>query len=230
MFASAVRCKGRSAWKGKSAPRTLKELSRLTSSRYHRAIFHFVPPVGSSSESWTAAAWNRRNSTYFYNFSSHDSPAEFRRVRTDFMRRSGMRVQERSLTSIPSFIRLRMLVHNGKSYIPVNITPEMVGHKLGEFAPTRKPFSYRCVEWNSSDPSFFNHKYYSDAQLSHTGKPRTSDCFAPSACLFACDTVVVPLALQKKGYYARLQLFLQYRTASTSSDLSALQHSLSTGH
>ncbi|KNZ43780.1 hypothetical protein VP01_986g1, partial [Puccinia sorghi] len=38
---------------------------------------------------------------------------------------------------------LKLLVHNGKEYIPVNISPQMVGHKLGEFSPTRKRFSYK---------------------------------------------------------------------------------------
>jgi len=35
------------------------------------------------------------------------------------------------------------MVHNGKDYIPVTVTEEMVGHKLGEFSPTRKRFTYR---------------------------------------------------------------------------------------
>jgi ribosomal protein S19 len=35
---------------------------------------------------------------------------------------------------------LRFLVHNGMEYLPVTITEEMIGHKLGEFAPTRKRF------------------------------------------------------------------------------------------
>ncbi|WFD25008.1 NAD(+) diphosphatase [Malassezia equina] len=39
--------------------------------------------------------------------------------------------------------RLKFLVHNGKHHLPVTITEEMVGHKLGEFAVTRKKFSYR---------------------------------------------------------------------------------------
>lgn len=37
------------------------------------------------------------------------------------------------------------MVHNGKDYIPVAVTDEMVGHKLGEFSQTRKRFSYRWV-------------------------------------------------------------------------------------
>lgn len=40
----------------------------------------------------------------------------------------------------------RFLVHNGKDYIPVSITQDMIGHKLGEFAPTRKRFYYKCVQ------------------------------------------------------------------------------------
>jgi len=37
------------------------------------------------------------------------------------------------------------MVHNGKEFTPVQITEEMVGHKLGEFSATRKRFSYRYV-------------------------------------------------------------------------------------
>jgi small subunit ribosomal protein S19 len=37
----------------------------------------------------------------------------------------------------PDFIGLTMAVHNGKQFVPVFITENMVGHKLGEFAPTR---------------------------------------------------------------------------------------------
>jgi ribosomal protein S19 len=36
--------------------------------------------------------------------------------------------------------RLKFLVHNGKRYVPLSIIPEMVGHKLGEFAPTKVPY------------------------------------------------------------------------------------------
>ena len=41
--------------------------------------------------------------------------------------------------------RLRFQVHNGKEYHPVTITQDMVGHKLGEFAHTKKRFTYKCV-------------------------------------------------------------------------------------
>jgi hypothetical protein len=37
------------------------------------------------------------------------------------------------------------MVHNGKDYVPVQVTQDMVGHKLGEFAITKKRFTYKCV-------------------------------------------------------------------------------------
>ena len=43
----------------------------------------------------------------------------------------------RSSMITPDFIGLTIAVHNGKQFIPVYITDNMVGHKLGEFAPTR---------------------------------------------------------------------------------------------
>jgi small subunit ribosomal protein S19 len=43
----------------------------------------------------------------------------------------------RRSTILPQFIGLTFQVHNGKTFVPVNVSEEMVGHKLGEFAPTR---------------------------------------------------------------------------------------------
>ncbi len=43
----------------------------------------------------------------------------------------------RSSTITPEFVGHTIAVHNGNKYIPVYITENMVGHKLGEFAPTR---------------------------------------------------------------------------------------------
>jgi small subunit ribosomal protein S19 len=44
----------------------------------------------------------------------------------------------RSCSIHPDFVGHTIAVHNGKTHVPVFITEEMVGHKLGEFAPTRK--------------------------------------------------------------------------------------------
>lgn len=43
----------------------------------------------------------------------------------------------RACTIVPEFIGHTFMVHNGKTHIRVFITEDMVGHKLGEFAPTR---------------------------------------------------------------------------------------------
>ncbi|MCD6429426.1 30S ribosomal protein S19 [bacterium] len=44
----------------------------------------------------------------------------------------------RDCTIVPEMVGFTFGVHNGKEFIPVTITEEMVGHKLGEFAPTTK--------------------------------------------------------------------------------------------
>mgnify|MGYP006114380833 FL=1 len=43
----------------------------------------------------------------------------------------------RKSTIIPDFVGLSFLIYNGKKFIPIKISEEMVGHKLGEFSPTR---------------------------------------------------------------------------------------------
>ena len=43
----------------------------------------------------------------------------------------------RRSTITPDFLGLTMSVHNGRKFLPVYVTENMVGHKLGEFAPTR---------------------------------------------------------------------------------------------
>lgn len=43
----------------------------------------------------------------------------------------------RRSTIVPEMVGITMAVHNGKKFIPVFISENMVGHKLGEFAPTR---------------------------------------------------------------------------------------------
>jgi small subunit ribosomal protein S19 len=43
----------------------------------------------------------------------------------------------RKSTIIPDFVGLSFLIYNGRKFIPIKISEEMVGHKLGEFSPTR---------------------------------------------------------------------------------------------
>jgi len=44
----------------------------------------------------------------------------------------------RKSSIIPEFVGCSFLIHNGKKFIPIKISEEMVGHKLGEFSPTRQ--------------------------------------------------------------------------------------------
>ena len=48
-----------------------------------------------------------------------------------------IRTWSRRSTVIPEMVGMTMAVHNGNKFIPVCITENIVGHKLGEFAPTR---------------------------------------------------------------------------------------------
>ena len=52
-------------------------------------------------------------------------------------KKSVIKTWSRSSTILPVMIGHTIAVHNGKAHIPVFITEQMVGHKLGEFAPTR---------------------------------------------------------------------------------------------
>lgn len=51
--------------------------------------------------------------------------------------REPIKTWARDCTIIPDFVGLTFLVHNGKQFIKVYATEDMVGHKLGEFSPTR---------------------------------------------------------------------------------------------
>lgn len=51
--------------------------------------------------------------------------------------RNVIKTWSRRSTIIPEFIGHTLAVHNGRKFIPVYITENMVGHKLGEFSPTR---------------------------------------------------------------------------------------------
>jgi small subunit ribosomal protein S19 len=61
--------------------------------------------------------------------------------KVDQQRKSGTRqaikTWSRASTVIPDFVGLTFAVHDGKKHVPVFVTENMVGHKLGEFAPSR---------------------------------------------------------------------------------------------
>jgi len=49
-----------------------------------------------------------------------------------------VKTYSRSCTIIPDFVGVKFGVHNGKTFVEVLVTEDMVGHKLGEFSPTTK--------------------------------------------------------------------------------------------
>ena len=56
--------------------------------------------------------------------------------------RKPIKTWSRKSTIIPDFIGLSFLIYNGKKFIPLTISEDMVGHKFGEFAPTRQFFGH----------------------------------------------------------------------------------------
>lgn len=56
--------------------------------------------------------------------------------------RTAIKTWSRRSTILPQFVGLNFAVHNGKKFIPVFITEEMVGQKLGEYSPTRSYYGH----------------------------------------------------------------------------------------
>ena len=67
---------------------------------------------------------------------------EYLLKKADEVRKSGrtnqvIKIWTRRSTILPEFVGLTFAVHNGHKFIPVYVSENMVGHKLGEFSPTR---------------------------------------------------------------------------------------------
>tara|TARA_B100000700_G_C14770341_1_gene726446 strand:+ start:87 stop:461 length:375 start_codon:yes stop_codon:yes gene_type:complete len=56
----------------------------------------------------------------------------------DKSKKQPIKTWSRNSTIIPEFVGHSFLIHNGRTFIPITVSEEMVGHKLGEFSPTRK--------------------------------------------------------------------------------------------
>ncbi len=61
----------------------------------------------------------------------------------------------RDMVILPDMVDLTVLVHNGKEFTPVEITPEMIGHYLGEFAITNKPVKHGTPGIGASRSSMY---------------------------------------------------------------------------
>jgi small subunit ribosomal protein S19 len=61
----------------------------------------------------------------------------------------------RDMIILPEMVGVKILVHNGKEFLPVEIKPEMIGHYLGEFAITNKPVRHGTPGIGASRSSMY---------------------------------------------------------------------------
>jgi len=59
-------------------------------------------------------------------------------VANDNKSKTPIKTWSRRSTIVPDMVGLTFAVHNGKKFVPVYVTEQLVGHKLGEFSPTRQ--------------------------------------------------------------------------------------------
>ena len=59
----------------------------------------------------------------------------------------------RKSTIIPDFVGISFLIYNGKKFIPITVSEDMVGHKFGEFAPTRQFFGHTPADKKAKEVS-----------------------------------------------------------------------------
>ena len=74
------------------------------------------------------------------------------------MRKGGnvtIKTHARDMVILPEMVGLKILVHNGKEFVPVEIKPEMIGHYLGEFAISNKPVKHGTPGIGASRSSMY---------------------------------------------------------------------------
>ena len=74
------------------------------------------------------------------------------------MRKGGnvtIKTHARDMVILPEMVGLKILVHNGKDFVPVEVKPEMIGHYLGEFAITNKPVKHGTPGIGASRSSMY---------------------------------------------------------------------------
>lgn len=66
-----------------------------------------------------------------------------------------VRTKERDMLVLPEMLGFKLGIHNGKEYVPVDIKPEMIGHRLGEFSQTRKRVKHSSPGFGATRSSKF---------------------------------------------------------------------------
>jgi len=85
-----------------------------------------------------------------------------------------IKTQARSATILPNFVGLKFQIHNGKSYHDITITEDMVGHKLGEFAPYVPDEEKEKATGRNYTQGLANNSFIGHGSSSHTSRRRTS--------------------------------------------------------
>ncbi|UCC91754.1 MAG: 30S ribosomal protein S19 [Candidatus Aenigmatarchaeota archaeon] len=65
------------------------------------------------------------------------------------------RTRCREMIILPEMVGVKIGVHNGKEYTPLEINPEMIGHRLGEFVMTRRPVKHSAPGFGATRSSKF---------------------------------------------------------------------------
>ncbi|HKL23333.1 MAG TPA: ribosomal protein S19 family protein [Candidatus Nanoarchaeia archaeon] len=79
---------------------------------------------------------SRQRRTVLRNFQEHENFVKRVNLKLDKGKKS-VKTHRRDLVIVPGLVDKKIQIYNGREFIPVDITIEMLGHKLGEFAPTR---------------------------------------------------------------------------------------------
>lgn len=64
-------------------------------------------------------------------------------IKVVYKKKKEIATTPRNIVIIPFFVGKTFFIYNGKTFIKIKITHDMVGHKFGEFSPTRKQFTYK---------------------------------------------------------------------------------------
>ena len=80
------------------------------------------------------------------------------RSKSKISRNKPVRTHKRELVIVPEMVGMKISVHDGKSFFPVVITGEMLGHRLGEFAPTRSKVKHSKAGIGATKGSKFKAK------------------------------------------------------------------------
>ena len=99
----------------------------------------------------------------------------------DKSKKQPIKTWSRNSTIIPEFVGHSFLIHNGRTFIPITISEEMVGHKLGEFSPTRKFSGHTPADKKAAAEGGATATSTSSAKAAPGAAPKAAPGAAPGA-------------------------------------------------